>query len=34
MQFYVVSSVDPDFSRPLLMYRGENAVETFVRDLQ
>ena len=30
----VVSSVDPNFSRPLAMYRGENAAEKFVRDLQ
>ena len=32
--YKVVSSVDPDFSRPLVMYRGENAAEKFVRDLQ
>ena len=32
--YKVVSSVDPNFSRPLLMYRGENAVEKCVRDLQ
>ena len=29
-----VSSVDPDFSGPLVMYRGEDAAEKFVRDLQ
>ena len=36
MQFCVkvVRSVDPNFSRPLVMYRGENAAEKFVRDLQ
>ena len=32
--YKVVSSVDPNFSRPLVMYRGENAAEKFVRDLQ
>ena len=31
--YKVASSVDPNFSRPLVMYRGENA-EKFVRDLQ
>ena len=30
----VVSSVDPDFSRPLVMHRGEDAAEKFVCDLQ
>ena len=30
----VVCSADPNFSRPLVMYRGENAAEKFVRDLQ
>ena len=30
----VVSSVDPNFSRPLVKYRGEDAAEKFVRDLQ
>ena len=30
----LVSSVDPDFSRPLIMHRGENAAYKFVRDLQ
>ena len=32
--YKVVSSVDPNFSRPLVLYRGEDAAETFVRDLQ
>ena len=32
--YKVVSSVDPNFSRPLVMYRGENAAEKSVRDLQ
>ena len=32
--YKVVSSVEPNFSRPLVMYRGENAAENFVRDLQ
>ena len=32
--YKVVSSVDPDFSRPLVMYRGEDAADKFVRDLQ
>ena len=32
--YKVVSSVDPDFSRPFVMYRGEGAAEKFVRDLQ
>ena len=32
--YKVVSSVDPNFSRPLVMYRGEDADEKFVRDLQ
>ena len=32
--YKVVNSVDPNFSRPLVMYRGENAAEKFVRDLQ
>ena len=31
--YKVVSSVDPDFSRPLVMYRGEDAADKFVRDL-
>ena len=26
--------VDPDFSQPLIMYRGEDAAEKFVRKLQ
>ena len=30
----VVSSVDPNFSGPLVPYRGEDAAEKFVRDLQ
>ena len=32
--YKIVSSVDPDFSRPLVMYRGEDAAKKFVRDLQ
>ena len=32
--YKVVSSVDPDLSRPLVMYRGEDAAEMFVRKLQ
>ena len=32
--YKIVSSVNPDFSRPLVMYRGEDAAERFVRDLQ
>ena len=32
--YKVVSSVDPDFSRPLVMYRGADAADKFVRDLQ
>ena len=32
--YKIVSSVDPNFSRPPVMYRGENAAEKFVRDLQ
>ena len=32
--YKVVSSVDPNFLRPLVMYRGENAAEKLVRDLQ
>ena len=32
--YKVVSSVVPDFSRPLVMYRGEDAADKFVRDLQ
>ena len=32
--FHAVSSVDPNFSRPLVVYIGENAAEKFVRDLQ
>ena len=32
--YKVVSSVDPNFSRQLVMYRGENAAEKFVRNLQ
>ena len=32
--YKIVSSVDPDFSRPLVMYRGEDAAKTFVRDLK
>ena len=32
--YTIASSVDPDFSRPLVMYRGEDAAEKFVRDLK
>ena len=32
--YKVVSSVVPDFSRPLVMYRGEDAADKCVRDLQ
>ena len=32
--YNIVSSVDPDFSRPLVMYRGEDAAEMFVCKLQ
>ena len=32
--YKIVSSVDRDFSRPLAMYRGEDAPEMFVRKLQ
>ena len=32
--YKIVSSVDPDFSRSLVMYRGEDAAERSVRDLQ
>ena len=32
--YKIVISVDPDFSRPLVMYRGEDAAEWFLRDLQ
>ena len=32
--YKVVSSVDPNYSRQLIMYRGENAAEKYVRDLQ
>ena len=32
--YKIVSSVDPDFSRPLVMYRCEDAAEMFVRKLQ
>ena len=32
--YKIVSSVDLDFSRPLVMYRGEDAAEIFVRKLQ
>ena len=28
--YQIVSSVDPDFSRPLVLYRGEDAAEMFV----
>ena len=32
--YKAVSSVVPDFSRPLVSYRGEDAGEIFVRKLQ
>ena len=32
--YKIVSSVDPDFSRPLVLYRGVDAADKFVRDLQ
>ena len=32
--YKIVSSVDPDFSRPLVMSIGEDAAEIFVRKLQ
>ena len=32
--YKIVSSVDPDFSRPLVVYRGEDASDMFVRKLQ
>ena len=32
--YQVESNVDPNFSRQLVMYRGENVAERFVRDLQ
>ena len=32
--YKIVSSVYPDFSRPLVMYRGEEAAEIFARKLQ
>ena len=32
--YKIVSSVDPDYSRPLVMYRGEDAAKNFVCDLQ
>ena len=32
--YKIVSSVDPSFSRPLVLYRGEDAAEKFVCDLQ
>ena len=32
--YKVVSSIDQNFSQPLAMYRGENAAEKFVCDLQ
>ena len=31
---HAVSSVQPNFSLPLVMYRREDAAEKFVRDLQ
>ena len=32
--YKIVSSVDPDVLRPLVMYRGENTAEKFVQKLQ
>ena len=32
--YKIVISVDPDFSQPLVLYRGEDAAEMFVRKLQ
>ena len=32
--YKIVNSADPDFSRPLVMYRGEDAADMFVRKLQ
>ena len=32
--YKIVSSVDPDFSRPIVMYRGEDAAEMFVRKIE
>ena len=32
--YKIVSSVDPDFNRPIVWYRGEDAAEKFIRDLQ
>ena len=32
--YNVVNSVDPSFSRPFVMYRGENVGERFVCDFQ
>ena len=31
--YKVVSRVDPNFSRPLVMHRGENAADKFICDL-
>ena len=31
---YIVSSVDPEFSRPFVTYRGRDAAETFVRKIR
>ena len=33
-EYKIVSSVDPDFLRPLVMYHGEDVAEMFVRKLQ
>ena len=30
----MVNIVDPEFLRPVVMYRGEDVAEKFVRDLQ
>ena len=32
--YKIVSSVIPDFSRPIVWYRGENAADEFIRVLQ
>ena len=32
--YKIISSVDPNFSRPLVMYRGEGAADMFARKLK
>ena len=34
LQEHIPSCFDPDVSRPLVLYRGEDAAEMFVRKLQ